>query len=65
MLLDHVPFEADLHVPFAPDLGRVTGSPEFLQLVEKLKRDLQIAIISPTRYNQGEDSLFKFRCQRR
>ena len=64
MLLDHVPFEADLHVPFAPDLPRVTGSPDFVQLVERLKRDLQIAIISPTRYNQGEDSLFKFRCQR-
>jgi hypothetical protein len=64
MLLDHVPFEADLHVPFTPDLGRVVATQDFLQLVEKLKRDLQIAIIPPTRFNQGDDSLFKFRCQR-
>jgi hypothetical protein len=84
MLLDHVPFEADLHVPYAPDLGRVVSTHDLLQLVshlslnlssksflialpyqvERLKRDLQIAIIPPTRFIQGEDSLFKFRCQR-
>lgn len=64
MLLDHVPFEADLHVPFTHDLGRVVATHDFLQLIEKLKRDLQIAIIPPTRFAQGDDSLFKFRCQR-
>lgn len=64
MLLDHVPFEADLHVPFAPDIGQVVATHEYVQLVERLKRDLQIAIVAPTRFSQGDDSLFKFRCQR-
>lgn len=64
MLLDHVPFEADLHVPYAADIAQVVSTHDFLQLVERLKRDLQIAIVPPTRFSQGDDSLFKFRCQR-
>lgn len=64
MLLDHVPFEADLHVPYAADIAQVVSTHDFLQLVERLKRDLQIAIVPPTRFSLGDDSLFKFRCQR-
>ena len=69
MLLDHVPFEALLHVPppspSSPSpLPSLLTSPDYLSLVEKLKRDLQIAIVSPTRFTPGEDSLFRFRCQR-
>jgi len=64
MLLDHVPFEADLHVPYAPDIAAVVATHDYVQLVERLKRDLQIAIVAPTRFSQGDDSLFKFHCQR-
>ncbi|TEB39298.1 cytoplasmic protein [Coprinellus micaceus] len=77
MLLDHVPFEADMAVPPNLDLPRVVSNPEFNTLVERVKRELQVAI-SPnfkhnpagayTNGNATADSLtdysFKFRCQR-
>ncbi|KAE9410816.1 hypothetical protein BT96DRAFT_912263 [Gymnopus androsaceus JB14] len=73
MLLDHVPFEADMAVPRSSDLPRVCNSPEFGSLVERVKRDLQVSITPnvniPTLNGAGgSDALgdysFKFRCQR-
>ncbi|CED84372.1 cytoplasmic protein [Phaffia rhodozyma] len=67
MLLDHVPFEADLHVPFSMELASVLGTPEFVQLIERINREAQVAIVPPARIyqqEQGEDSVFKFKCQR-
>ncbi|KIM48441.1 hypothetical protein M413DRAFT_22936 [Hebeloma cylindrosporum] len=74
MLLDHVPFEADMAVPPSTELPRVCASPEFNAVVEHIKRELQVSITpnfkwaglangstgteTPTEYS------FKFRCQR-
>ncbi|KAF8971577.1 cytoplasmic protein [Flammula alnicola] len=74
MLLDHVPFEADMAVPPSADLPRVCASPEFNAMVEHVKRELQVSI-SPNfkkagamNGNTGSDVpseySFKFRCQR-
>ncbi|KAK1229376.1 hypothetical protein PQX77_007553 [Marasmius sp. AFHP31] len=76
MLLDHVPFEADMAVPRAgnAEINRVCSSTDFTSLVERVKRELQVSISpnfhTPTVSNGslGGDSLtdysFKFRCQR-
>jgi hypothetical protein len=64
MLLDHVPFEADLHVPPNPDLTRLVSSTEFVLFTERMKRDHQIAISPSPRFGQGDEAIFKFRCQR-
>ncbi|KAF9560214.1 cytoplasmic protein [Agrocybe pediades] len=74
MLLDHVPFEADMAVPPSAELPRVCASPEFNAIVEHIKRELQVSI-SPTfrrggsmNGNGGSETpteySFKFRCQR-
>ncbi|KIK71273.1 hypothetical protein GYMLUDRAFT_66480 [Collybiopsis luxurians FD-317 M1] len=73
MLLDHVPFEADMAVPRSSDLPRVCNSAEFGSLVERVKRELQVSITPnvniPTMNGAGGseslgDYSFKFRCQR-
>ncbi|KAF8895055.1 cytoplasmic protein [Gymnopilus junonius] len=74
MLLDHVPFEADMAVPPSAELPRVVASPEFNALVEHVKRELQVSIspnfkrASVTNGNTAPetptDYSFKFRCQR-
>ncbi|KAF8649809.1 hypothetical protein AX16_005574 [Volvariella volvacea WC 439] len=74
MLLDHVPFEADMTVPYSPDLPRVCSSSEFANLVERVKRELQVAIVpnfkTSLSSNGGSSAplpleySFKFRCQR-
>ena len=64
MLLDHVPFEADLHVPPNPELTRLATSPEFIVFTERVKRDHQIAIVPSAKFGQGDEAIFKFRCQR-
>ncbi|KAF5377605.1 hypothetical protein D9615_005198 [Tricholomella constricta] len=74
MLLDHVPFEADMAVPPSADLPRVIGTPDFTNLVERVKRELQVSIVpnmktqSPANGNSENeaptDLSFKFRCQR-
>ncbi|KAF8640963.1 hypothetical protein AX17_000609 [Amanita inopinata Kibby_2008] len=78
MLLDHVPFEADMAVPPNADLPRVCASSEFNSLVERVKRELQVSIspnfkvigtsngsaaTAPSAEAPAEYS-FKFRCQR-
>ena len=64
MLLDHVPFEADLLVPSSPELVKLVSAPEFMVFTEKIKRDHQIAIAPLAKVDDGEDAVFKFRCQR-
>ncbi|ORX41050.1 hypothetical protein BD324DRAFT_647947 [Kockovaella imperatae] len=64
MLLDHVPFEADLQVPPNPELARLATSPDFINFAERIKRDHQIAISPSANFGQGEEAVFKFRCQR-
>jgi hypothetical protein len=64
MLLDHVPFEADFHVPPNAELTRLVSSTEFVLFTERMKRDHQIAISPSPRFGQGDDAIFKFRCQR-
>ncbi|KAJ8588193.1 cytoplasmic protein [Rhizopogon salebrosus TDB-379] len=46
MLLEHVPFEADMAVPPSPDLPKVCASADFLAFVERIKREFQV-IITP------------------
>ncbi|KAF8078380.1 cytoplasmic protein [Lyophyllum atratum] len=74
MLLDHVPFEADMAVPPSAELPRVLATPDFNNLVERVKRELQVSIVpnikTPSPANghaENEaptDISFKFRCQR-
>ncbi|PPQ90451.1 hypothetical protein CVT25_014969 [Psilocybe cyanescens] len=74
MLLDHVPFEADMAVPPSSELPRVCASPEFNAMVEHVKRELQVSISPNFRRagiangNTGTETpteySFKFRCQR-
>lgn len=75
MLLDHVPFEADMAVPPNSDLPRICASPEFTNLVERVKRELQVSItpnFKPLGASNGSaapteapaEHSFKFRCQR-
>ncbi|OJA09093.1 hypothetical protein AZE42_02564, partial [Rhizopogon vesiculosus] len=46
MLLEHVPFEADMAVPPSPDLPKVCASADFLTFVDRIKREFQV-IITP------------------
>ncbi|KAF9451773.1 hypothetical protein P691DRAFT_662387 [Macrolepiota fuliginosa MF-IS2] len=74
MLLDHVPFEADMAVPPNSDLPHLCATTEFINLVERVKRELQVSISPnfkqslPTNGASGTetptDYSFKFRCQR-
>ncbi|KAF7310711.1 KH domain protein [Mycena chlorophos] len=73
MLLDHVPYEADMSVPPSADLSRLTVSPEFNSLVERIKREMHVSIVPTMKMPiVDEDSgteipsefSFKFRCQR-
>ncbi|KAI0314982.1 cytoplasmic protein [Amylostereum chailletii] len=71
MLLDHVPFEADMAVPPQADLHILCASTEFSAFVEQIKRELQV-VISPNLKTVNSasgaetptESSFKFRCQR-
>ncbi|KAJ7225753.1 cytoplasmic protein [Mycena pura] len=73
MLLDHVPFEADMNAPPSAELARVCVSPDFKNLVERIKRELQVSVMPNIKMPiVNEDSgtetpsefSFKFRCQR-
>lgn len=46
MLLEHVPFEADMAVPPSADLPKVCASADFIAFVERIKREFQV-IITP------------------
>ncbi|KAJ7293343.1 cytoplasmic protein [Mycena rebaudengoi] len=73
MLLDHVPFEADMNVPPSAELSRLCVSVDFSNLVERIKRELQVSVVPNIKMPiLNEDSgsetpseyTFKFRCQR-
>ncbi|KAJ7932640.1 cytoplasmic protein [Mycena leptocephala] len=70
---DHVPFEADMNVPPSAELARLCVSPDFNNLVERIKRELQVSVVPNIKMPiVNEDSgtetpseyTFKFRCQR-
>lgn len=73
MLLDHVPFEADMSIPPHPDLARICNSAEFGAFTDRVKRELQV-VLAPnlkTATSNGTpgtetplECSFKFRCQR-
>ncbi|TFY75107.1 hypothetical protein EWM64_g8904, partial [Hericium alpestre] len=71
MLLDHVPFEADMAVPPQAELPMLCASPDFSAFVEQIKRELQVTI-SPNMKTMSNGSgaetptecSFKFRCLR-
>lgn len=44
MLLEHVPFEADMAVPPSADLPKVCASADFITFVERIKREFQVVI---------------------
>ncbi|KAI9512667.1 cytoplasmic protein [Russula earlei] len=71
MLLDHVPFEADMAVPPQAELPRICSSPEFASFVEQINRELQISVVPNIKTAVGgsgadtpTECSFKFRCQR-
>ncbi|KAI0932467.1 hypothetical protein AcW1_000410 [Taiwanofungus camphoratus] len=71
MLLEHVPFEADMAVPAHPELPRICASADFVAFTERVKHDFQVVVSpnikTPSPNNVSEIPLecsFKFRCQR-
>ncbi|KAJ7042482.1 cytoplasmic protein [Mycena alexandri] len=66
MLLDHVPFEADMSVPPSAELARLCVSPDFNNLVERIKRELQVSVVPNIKMpiKTPSEYTFKFRCQR-
>lgn len=63
MLLEHVPFEAEMTIPPSPDLPRVVNTPHFADFAEDIKRELHVTIV-PHLKGPSEQSVFKFHCQR-
>lgn len=53
-----------MHVPPNPELTRLVTSTEFIVFTETVKRDHQIAIVPSAKFGQGDEAIFKFRCQR-
>ena len=51
-------------MPPNPELTRLVTSTEFVVFAEKVKRDHQIAIVPSAKFGQGDEAIFKFRCQR-
>ncbi|KAG9089931.1 hypothetical protein FS749_000947 [Ceratobasidium sp. UAMH 11750] len=65
MLLDHVPFEADMVVPPHSELASIVQSTDYLTFSENCKRDYQVVIVPQIPASgSGERPSFKFRCQR-
>lgn len=53
-----------MQVPPNPELTRLVTSPDFIVFSEEVKRDHQIAISPSAKFGQGDEAVFKFRCQR-
>jgi hypothetical protein len=64
MLLEHVPFEADMAVPPSLEFPRLFGSNDFNNFTERIKRDFQVSITPNFKGNGSDECSFKFRCQR-
>jgi hypothetical protein len=78
MLLDHIPFEAEMLVPYSSDLTRLCSSQEFSTFTDQIKREFQVSVspsikkalpaanLSPgsTKRLSLHECSFKFTCQR-
>ncbi|GAA5820041.1 hypothetical protein JCM10212_004987 [Sporobolomyces blumeae] len=61
MLLDHVPFEAEYRLPHSAEMAALTLSQDFVNLTEKIKRDLNITILPwVDRSGAGEETIIRF-----
>ncbi|GAA5876213.1 hypothetical protein JCM1840_007074 [Sporobolomyces johnsonii] len=61
MLLDHVPFEAEYRLPHSSEMAALTLSQDFVNLTEKIKRDLNITILPwVDRSGAGEETIIRF-----
>ncbi|GAA6006103.1 hypothetical protein JCM11491_002032 [Sporobolomyces phaffii] len=61
MLLDHVPFEAEYRLPHSSEMAALTLSQDFVNLTEKIKRDLNITILPwVDRTGAGEETIIRF-----
>lgn len=53
-----------MHIPPNAELTTVVSSPDFIHFTERIKRDHQIAISPSAKFGQGDEAVFKLRCQR-
>ena len=61
MLLDHVPFEAEYRLPHSNEMAALTLSQDFVDLTERIKRDLNIAVLPwVDRSGAGEETIVRF-----
>ncbi|KAI5480493.1 KH domain protein [Pseudohyphozyma bogoriensis] len=61
MLLDHVPFEAEYRLPHSAEMAALTLSQDFVNLTERIKRDLNITILPwVDRTGAGEETIIRF-----
>ncbi|GAA5991657.1 hypothetical protein JCM10908_001077 [Rhodotorula pacifica] len=61
MLLDHVPFEAEYRLPHSTEMASLTLSQDFVNLTEKIKRDLNITILPwVDRSGNNEETIIRF-----
>ncbi|GAA5856623.1 hypothetical protein JCM8547_005897 [Rhodosporidiobolus lusitaniae] len=61
MLLDHVPFEAEYRLPHSSEMAALTLSQDFVNLTEKIKRDLNITILPwVDRSGNNEETIIRF-----
>jgi hypothetical protein len=49
MLLDHIPFEVEMPVPYSPELTRFSGSAAFESFNDKIKREFQVSVVPSIR----------------
>ncbi|KDQ13625.1 hypothetical protein BOTBODRAFT_111266 [Botryobasidium botryosum FD-172 SS1] len=64
MILDHIPLEVDMLVPSQPELARVCTTPDFVAFLERMNREMQVAVVPHIKTSGSDESSFKFRCQR-
>lgn len=61
MLLDHVPFEAEYRLPHSEQMSQLALAQDFLDLQEKIKRDLNITILPwVDRSGAGDETVVRF-----
>ncbi|GAA5974761.1 hypothetical protein JCM11641_007256 [Rhodosporidiobolus odoratus] len=61
MLLDHVPFEAEYRLPHSAEMAALALSQDFVDLTEKIKRDLNITILPwVDRTGNNEETIIRF-----
>ena len=61
MLLDHVPFEAEYRLPHSEQTAQLALTQDFLELQERIKRDLNITILPwVDRSGAGEETIIRF-----